>query len=257
MELLLLAVLLIPGVAALSVSPVWPEPARHAFGAQSVAVSPDLAVTVASPPATPAEAVARLKRATDRFAATTFSHRTARANSSAGGGLRRLLIAVSDADAELQLGANESYSLVVPLDGDITLAAVTQLGVFRGLETLAQLVVFDFDAQAYRVTAAPLRIDDAPRFVHREVLMDTARHFLSVPSIERLLEAMAMNKLNVLHWHLVDLVSTRSPPHPPSATPPPPSADSSIAAIVPLRGAVRARAEPEGRVLAAREVHGA
>jgi hexosaminidase len=35
-------------------------------------------------------------------------------------------------------------------------------------------------------------------------MIDTARHFLTLPTIFAMLDAMSYNKLNVLHWHLVD-----------------------------------------------------
>ena len=35
-------------------------------------------------------------------------------------------------------------------------------------------------------------------------MIDTARHFLNVKTILQHLEAMSYNKLNVLHWHIVD-----------------------------------------------------
>lgn len=34
--------------------------------------------------------------------------------------------------------------------------------------------------------------------------MDTARSFIKVDEIIRLLEAMASNKLNTFHWHMTD-----------------------------------------------------
>lgn len=46
---------------------------------------------------------------------------------------------------------------------------------------------------------------DAPRFSHRELLIDSSRHFLPVPTLKLILEAMSYLKLNLLHWHLVDL----------------------------------------------------
>lgn len=35
-------------------------------------------------------------------------------------------------------------------------------------------------------------------------MIDTARHFLPLDKIREMLDLMAMNKYNVLHWHLVD-----------------------------------------------------
>ena len=35
-------------------------------------------------------------------------------------------------------------------------------------------------------------------------MIDSARHFLSVKSIKRVIQAMPLSKLNILHWHIVD-----------------------------------------------------
>ena len=44
--------------------------------------------------------------------------------------------------------------------------------------------------------------------------MDSARHFLPVPTIKDLLVAMSINKLNTLHWHLVTRLSSPIPSFP-------------------------------------------
>jgi hexosaminidase len=156
-------------------------------------------------------APASLERAFARFHGAAFPHPTPVTAANGGTPLAPILsVAVRDASAPLQLGVSEAYKLDVPAasaGGNITITADTQVGVFRALETLAQLAVFDFDTQSYGILDAPVKIDDAPRFPHREILMDSARHFLPVPTIKELLKAMAINKLNTLHWHLVDLQS--------------------------------------------------
>jgi hexosaminidase len=47
-------------------------------------------------------------------------------------------------------------------------------------------------------------IKDSPRFTYRGLMLDTARHFIPVPILKKQIDAMSYNKLNVLHWHIVD-----------------------------------------------------
>ncbi len=95
------------------------------------------------------------------------------------------------------LSENESYTLEVTAD-NISLSAGTDIGIIRGLETLLQLLALD--REGYYFPA--VRIEDAPRFPWRGLLIEVGCHFMPVDVIKRNLDGMAAVKLNVLHWHL-------------------------------------------------------
>ncbi|XP_014253586.1 chitooligosaccharidolytic beta-N-acetylglucosaminidase isoform X2 [Cimex lectularius] len=103
--------------------------------------------------------------------------------------------------------SNESYALYVNLTFDgainITIEADNFLGARHGLETLDQVIVFDHLTGALLIPGE-VKILDKPMYTHRGIMLDTARNFLSVDSIKRTLEGMALNKLNTFHWHITD-----------------------------------------------------
>ena len=98
-------------------------------------------------------------------------------------------------------GDDESYTLTVT-SHNATLASKTVWGALRGLETLAQLLAVGTGSGLYFVDTQ--RITDAPQYSYRGLMVDTARHFLPVPLLLATLDGMAIEKLNVLHWHAVD-----------------------------------------------------
>ncbi len=81
-------------------------------------------------------------------------------------------------------------------------------GFFYSLQTLRQML----PAAIYGSTPAPsenwrvpcCEIEDAPRFGYRGILLDCCRHFFSVDEVKKVLDVMAMYKLNRLHWHLTE-----------------------------------------------------
>lgn len=62
---------------------------------------------------------------------------------------------------------------------------------------LSYHVVFQLQVRSVLIT-------DYPRFSFRSLLVDSSRHFLSMDILKQNLDLMAMNKLNILHWHIVD-----------------------------------------------------
>lgn len=100
-------------------------------------------------------------------------------------------------DAVQQLDEDESYHLEVTTN-HVELTAPNPLGVLHGLQTFLQLV-----HPTPKGFAAPVvTIDDAPRFPWRGLMIDSGRHFMPIPVIERNLDGMEAVKMNVFHWHL-------------------------------------------------------
>jgi len=99
---------------------------------------------------------------------------------------------------------DEGYTLEVG-QRQVRISANSEAGAFYAVQSLLQLLPIN-DQQ--RVGAAVLlpcvRIVDRPRFRWRGLMLDVSRHFISVNGVKRFLDSMAMHKLNVLHWHLVD-----------------------------------------------------
>ncbi len=93
-------------------------------------------------------------------------------------------------------GGEEAYSLTVSPER-IVVSSHGPRGLFYGAVTLWQLASVSSSIPA-------LAIDDAPRFRWRGLMLDSARHYQSPQFIERLIDTMALHKLNVLHWHLTD-----------------------------------------------------
>ncbi|MGH9512066.1 MAG: beta-N-acetylhexosaminidase [Terriglobales bacterium] len=104
-----------------------------------------------------------------------------------------------EAKAVMELGEDESYSLVVTSSG-AKLDAPTTLGVMHGLETFLQLVKTGRNGFDVPV----ITIHDQPRFPWRGLMIDSSRHFTPINVLKRNLDGMAAVKLNVFHWHLSD-----------------------------------------------------
>jgi hexosaminidase len=92
----------------------------------------------------------------------------------------------------------EGYRLEVG-NRAITIAATTDAGLWYGAATLWQLVPIDGDLRV-----AAIQVRDQPLYPWRGLMLDSARHFQQPEFVKRLIDAMALLKLNVLHWHLTD-----------------------------------------------------
>ncbi|MEQ7799689.1 family 20 glycosylhydrolase [Pedobacter sp. ASV1-7] len=103
------------------------------------------------------------------------------------------LISNSDALGE------EGYKLV-STSKQIGIQAVKASGVFYGMQTLVQLIR---NNEVKRQIPA-IEISDKPRFAWRGMMLDVGRYFYSIEFIKKMLDEMAVYKLNKFHWHLTD-----------------------------------------------------
>lgn len=114
-------------------------------------------------------------------------------------------ILIETRDAKSSLGS-EGYELTV---GDaVVIRAPEQGGAFYGVQTLLQLL----PSQGFGTNVASdvawtipgVQIEDQPRFKWRGLMLDVSRHFFDKQEVMQLLDTMALHKVNVFHWHLVD-----------------------------------------------------
>lgn len=102
-------------------------------------------------------------------------------------------------DLVQRLDEDESYQLTISSE-TATLTAANDLGAMHGLQTMLQLAIDEHGA----CVLPAVTISDTPRFHWRGLMLDVSRHFEPVSVVERTLDAMAVAKLNVFHWHLSD-----------------------------------------------------
>jgi hexosaminidase len=126
--------------------------------------------------------------------------------SAAVGGSSAGVIKLTTEGSDPNLGA-EGYELIIAKDS-VLIRAPAEAGLFYGAVTFLQLLpaeVFAAKPVSGVTWEAPcLEIRDHPRFAWRGMLLDVSRHFFTKTEVEQILDALALHKINVLHWHLVD-----------------------------------------------------
>lgn len=100
------------------------------------------------------------------------------------------------------LQGDEHYRINVSRKG-IALTGSTVAALYRAAMTMDQLLMGDILSTS-NDNMAPIAIDDAPRFRHRALMLDPARHFLPVKDVKFFIDQMAKFKYNALQLHLTD-----------------------------------------------------
>lgn len=102
----------------------------------------------------------------------------------------------------------EGYALKSDKNG-VTISANDYNGFLYGVETLRQLLPLQIEAkervgQEVSWVIPSVEINDYPQYHWRGLMLDVSRHFFPKEYIIKTLDRMAMLKLNVFHFHLVD-----------------------------------------------------
>jgi hexosaminidase len=101
----------------------------------------------------------------------------------------------------------EGYRLEVRPEA-VAIEAPTTTGVFYGIQSLRQLLPVEIE-QRHPVSGVgwsiPCQvITDRPRFAWRGFMLDEGRHFQGKETVLLTLKLMALQKLDLLHWHLTE-----------------------------------------------------
>jgi len=100
----------------------------------------------------------------------------------------------------------EAYQFKVSKKG-VKVSGNSYQGIFYGLQTLKQLLTPN--TLIKKPTLNFVQIKDAPEFGWRGMILDVSRHFLAKDSVKKVIDILAMHKMNKLHWHLTDGIGWR------------------------------------------------
>ncbi|MFD1628250.1 beta-N-acetylhexosaminidase [Pseudopedobacter beijingensis] len=92
----------------------------------------------------------------------------------------------------------EGYGLKVKPEG-VVISASQAHGVFYGVQSLVQLIRNSSEGKILGV-----EIYDKPRFAWRGMMLDVGRYFYSTEFIKKLIDNLAVYKINTFHWHLTE-----------------------------------------------------
>lgn len=98
----------------------------------------------------------------------------------------------------------EGYRLNIDESG-IVLEASTPRGMFYAVQSVKSMLPAQAWEGGQRSFELPyVYIEDEPRFGHRAFMMDVARNFQTKEQVFKILDLLAMYKINVFHFHLTE-----------------------------------------------------
>ena len=104
--------------------------------------------------------------------------------------------------------APEGYTIDITTKG-VKVQASTSDGIYHAMQSIMRLLPPNVilgkkgpEGQTYALPVA--QIEDEPRFAYRGFMLDVSRHFFTIEQVKKMIDLMAIYKMNVFHWHLTD-----------------------------------------------------
>jgi hexosaminidase len=99
---------------------------------------------------------------------------------------------------------SEGYRLQVHTSG-VRIEASSTAGAFYAVQSLKHLLPSDaWSVRRESVRIKTVDIIDAPRFAYRSLMLDVARNFQTKKQVMKIIDLLALYKINTLHFHLTD-----------------------------------------------------
>ncbi|MHA4810843.1 family 20 glycosylhydrolase [Flavitalea flava] len=103
-------------------------------------------------------------------------------------------------------GQSDTAAYQLMVNGSVILIRSTSSeGLFYGIQSLVSLIDPGVWAgQKNEIKISGVEVKDSPRFGYRSLMLDVARNFQTKNELMRVLDLMALYKLNILHLHFMD-----------------------------------------------------
>ena len=100
--------------------------------------------------------------------------------------------------------SKEAYRISIRPEG-INLEASHPAGAFYAFQSIKQLLpVHAWGAPVNSLELRAVTVEDAPRFSYRSLMLDVARNFQTKQEVLKVIDLLALYKINTLHFHLTD-----------------------------------------------------
>ena len=101
----------------------------------------------------------------------------------------------------------EEYNLTIS-EKNISIESAEANGLFYAFQTILQLLPAEVFSNSkvdnIDLSLPCVTINDSPKYKWRGFMLDVSRHFFPKEFIFKVLDYLAMHKMNTFHWHLVD-----------------------------------------------------